>query len=51
LGSLPPALAETLPNLPSLDTMGSFALVCAGNSCLPPIVEMDGLIAALNGND
>jgi uncharacterized protein YyaL (SSP411 family) len=48
LGSLPPALAETIPNLPSLDALGSFVLVCTGNSCLPPILEADALIAALN---
>jgi uncharacterized protein YyaL (SSP411 family) len=49
LAFLPPTLAETIPNLPLLDTMGSFAMVCTGRSCLPPVREMDALIAALNG--
>jgi uncharacterized protein YyaL (SSP411 family) len=45
LGSLPPALAEPIPNLPSLGS--SFALVCTGRSCLPPVSDAEGLIAAL----
>ncbi|MBB5059455.1 hypothetical protein HDF16_004181 [Granulicella aggregans] len=45
LGSLPPALAETIPNLPSTAT--SIALVCTGRSCLPPVSDAEGLIAAL----
>ena len=44
-GSLPPALAETLPGLPEIE--GSFALVCRGNACLPPVTDGDGLVAAL----
>jgi uncharacterized protein YyaL (SSP411 family) len=46
LASLPPALAETIPNLPF--TASSFALVCTGTSCLPPVSDADGLIAALS---
>jgi uncharacterized protein len=46
-GSLPPALAETLPGLPEVD--GSFAMVCRGNVCLPPVIDVDGLVAALGG--
>ena len=45
LGSLPPALAETLPHLPAVD--GSVAVVCRGNSCLPPIGDAEELLAAL----
>jgi len=47
LGSLPPALAETLPGLPSTKSRGSFALVCKGNHCLPPIHDVEGLLSAL----
>jgi uncharacterized protein YyaL (SSP411 family) len=43
--ALPPALAETLPHLPS--TEGSVAVVCTGNTCLPPIRNAEDLIAAL----
>jgi uncharacterized protein YyaL (SSP411 family) len=46
-GKLPPALAETLPALPQMD--GSFAMVCRGNACLPPVRDADALIGALNG--
>jgi uncharacterized protein YyaL (SSP411 family) len=46
-GSLPPAMAETLPGLPEI--AGSFAMVCRGNACLPPVSDVDGLILALNG--
>jgi hypothetical protein len=44
LETLPAALAETLPHAPAA---GSFALVCKGNSCLPPITEVHELEAAL----
>jgi len=45
LGALPPELAETLPHLPSVE--GSVAVVCRGNSCLPPIGDAEELLAAL----
>jgi uncharacterized protein YyaL (SSP411 family) len=48
LGSLPPSLAETLPHLPGLDGEGSFAVVCSGRGCLPPVSTADDLIAAMN---
>jgi hypothetical protein len=43
--TLPPALRETLPNAPA--DGGSFALVCRGNSCLPPIKDAEELYSAL----
>jgi uncharacterized protein YyaL (SSP411 family) len=48
LGDLPPALAETLPHLPGLKDEGSFAVVCNGKGCLPPVSNVDELIAAMN---
>jgi hypothetical protein len=48
LGTLPPALAETLPHLPGLKGEGSFAVVCNGNGCLPPVSSVDELIEAMN---
>jgi uncharacterized protein len=45
LQTLPPALAETLPSAPA-DTE-AFAMVCKGNSCLPPIAKDEELEAAL----
>ncbi len=47
LDRLPPALAETLPFLPEID--GSAAVVCRGNTCLPPIQTVAELLAALHG--
>jgi uncharacterized protein len=48
LGALPRALAETLPHLPGLDGEGSFAVVCSGKGCLPPVSTVDELIEAMN---
>jgi uncharacterized protein YyaL (SSP411 family) len=45
--ALPPLLAETLPHLPSLKGAASFAVVCAGNSCLPPAYDAEGLFRVL----
>jgi uncharacterized protein YyaL (SSP411 family) len=46
LQTLPPALAETLPHAPAGDA--PFALVCKGNSCLPPIANDAELEGALS---
>jgi uncharacterized protein YyaL (SSP411 family) len=45
LAALPPALAATLPHLPV--TQGSAAIVCQGNTCLPPVTSVDALTSAL----
>ena len=37
--NLPPALAETLPNLPALREGRSFAVVCSGFTCQPPLLD------------
>ncbi len=47
--SLPPALAETLPHLPQLADADSFAVVCRGASCLPPVTDGEALLVALQG--
>ena len=46
--SLPPALAETLPHLPEINQPHSFAVVCSGTSCQPPVFEAEKLIELLN---
>ena len=46
LETLPPALAETLPHAPA--GSAGFAMVCKGNSCLPPITNDEDLEAALS---
>ena len=45
--NLPPALAETIPNLPALKEAKSFAVLCSNFTCEPPINDPDALAAAL----
>ena len=45
-GELPPELDSTLPGLPP--ATGSFAVVCSGGACQPPVQSPDELIAALS---
>jgi uncharacterized protein YyaL (SSP411 family) len=45
LSALPPSLAETLPALRGRE--GSFAVVCTGNTCQPPVSDADALIDLL----
>ena len=37
--NLPPALAETIPHLPALRGGKSFAVLCSGNTCQPPVFQ------------
>jgi uncharacterized protein YyaL (SSP411 family) len=46
LTTLPPMLTETLPHLPDIE--GSFAILCNGKGCLPPVRTVDELIEAMN---
>jgi uncharacterized protein YyaL (SSP411 family) len=45
--NLPPALAATIPNLPMLNSGKSFAVLCSGSSCQPPISDASELQGAL----
>jgi uncharacterized protein YyaL (SSP411 family) len=50
--NLPPALAQTIPNLPALggaqsSEPRSFAVVCSGFTCQPPVFEAEDLAQAL----
>jgi uncharacterized protein len=45
--SLPPVLAETLPELPQLQGSSSFAVVCKGTTCLPPVTNAEQLMGQL----
>jgi uncharacterized protein YyaL (SSP411 family) len=45
--NLPPALAGTLPNLPALRDGRSFAVVCSGFACQPPVFEETELARTL----
>jgi uncharacterized protein len=46
--NLPPALAATIPNLPPLNSGESFAALCSGFTCLPPITDAEALRSALD---
>ncbi len=45
--TLPPALAETLPNLPEIKAGKPVAVVCSDFTCQPPIADGNALAAAL----
>src|SRR5467141_3610612 len=45
--NLPPALAETIPSLPALSGGRSFAVVCSGFACQPPIFDPKELVRTL----
>ena len=45
--NLPSALAETIPNLPALRERRSFAVVCSGFACQPPIFDKEELARSL----
>jgi len=38
-GNLPPTLAATIPNLPRLNSGESFAVLCSGFACQPPVTD------------
>ena len=46
--NLPPMLAETLPHLPELTSGKTLAVLCKGNSCLPPVSDPEKLLEGLN---
>jgi hypothetical protein len=46
--NLPPALASTIPNLPQLASGKSFAVLCSGSRCQPPVTNAAGLRDALD---
>jgi uncharacterized protein len=47
--NLPPVLAETIPNLPALLEGRSFAVVCSGFACQPPVFDSNELSRVLRG--
>ncbi len=46
-GNLPPTLAATVPNLPQLNSGASFAVLCSGFACQPPLTDPSELGRAL----
>jgi uncharacterized protein YyaL (SSP411 family) len=49
--NLPPALAKTIPDLPALTGGRSFAALCSGFSCQPPIFDAQELARALGSRE
>jgi uncharacterized protein len=46
-GELPEALAETVLQVPKPESRTSWALVCRGRACMPPVFDAEGLLHAL----
>ncbi len=46
-GELPQALAETVLQVPRPESRTSWALVCRGRACMPPVFDAEGLLHAL----
>jgi uncharacterized protein YyaL (SSP411 family) len=46
-GNLPPVLAATIPNLPHLQQGASFAVLCSGSVCQPPVFSVEELRKAI----
>jgi uncharacterized protein len=46
-GAVPPILKETLTELPQLQEKASFAVVCQGTHCLPPVHTVAELQSAM----
>jgi uncharacterized protein YyaL (SSP411 family) len=46
-GGVPPALAETLLQIPPPSGAEVWAMVCRGRTCLPPISDGEALLKAL----
>ena len=47
-GALPPALAETVANVPAPAGSAAWALVCQGRTCQPPVCDSEALLQALS---
>jgi uncharacterized protein YyaL (SSP411 family) len=45
--NLPPALAKTIPNLPQIGSAKSFAVLCSGSACQPPVFSASELRLSL----
>ena len=48
-GNLPPALAASIPNLPQSKSGASFAVLCSGFACQPPVTDPADLRRAMEG--
>lgn len=45
--NLPPSLAETIPNLPQIDSGKAFAVLCSGTACQAPVFNVEDLKRSL----
>jgi uncharacterized protein YyaL (SSP411 family) len=46
---IPEALAEVLLQVPQPEGAESWAIVCRGRTCLPPVTSAEALLQALEG--
>ena len=46
--NLPPVLGATIPHLPGLGSGKSFAVLCSGSACQPPVTQAEELRRALH---
>jgi uncharacterized protein YyaL (SSP411 family) len=49
--NLPPTLAATIPQLPAVKRGLTFAVVCSGNTCQPPVHSLEQLKPLLGSRD
>ncbi len=47
-GGIPEALAETVLNVPPPEGKATWALVCRGRTCMPPVADAEALLLALS---
>jgi uncharacterized protein len=48
--NLPPALAQTVPNLPAVRTKQTAAIVCSDFTCQPPVFDPQSLLKELRAD-
>lgn len=48
-GGVPEALAETVVQVPAPAETAVWAIVCRGRTCLPPVIDAEELLAAMEG--
>jgi len=46
--NLPPALAQTIPELPAVKENKTVAVICSGFACQPPITDPQELAESLH---
>ena len=50
-GGVPEELEQMLLNAPAADGASAWAIVCRGRTCLPPVIDAEALLAALESTE